>query len=165
MIFIPRFAEIWGPTSMCGSARALYRALVRPEGRAIISQYGEPAKLCQDEPATTSSARFISTSDADEPPQKCGTRYRGLLAAKAHRAVCLSLTRSGDFRLSPPANVANSAICPTEQISTFLCNISSSIKSKDSSNQCPSVPTGEEQSSLLTSSQPEPKCLICRKLT
>ena len=71
MIFIPRFAEIWGPTSICGSARALYRALVRPEGRAFFSQYGEPAKLCQDEPATTSSARFISTSEADEPPQKC----------------------------------------------------------------------------------------------
>ena len=64
MIFIPRFAEIWGPTFICGSARALYRALVRPEGRAFFSQYGEPAKLCQDEPATTSSARFISTSDA-----------------------------------------------------------------------------------------------------
>ena len=72
MIFIPRFAEIWGRTSLCGSARALYRALVRPEGRAFISQYGEPAKLCQDEPATNSSARSISTSDADKPPQKCG---------------------------------------------------------------------------------------------
>ena len=71
MIFIPRFAEIWGPTFICGSARALYRALVRPEGRAFFSQYGEPAKLCQDEPVTTSSARFISTSEADEPPQKC----------------------------------------------------------------------------------------------
>ena len=31
----------------------------------------EPAKLCQNESATTSSARFISTSDADKPPQKC----------------------------------------------------------------------------------------------
>ena len=37
MIFIPRFAEIWGPTFICGSARALYRALVRPEGRAFFS--------------------------------------------------------------------------------------------------------------------------------
>ena len=85
MIFIPRFAEIWGPTSICGSARALYRALVRPEGRAFFSQYGEPAKLCQDEPATTSSARFISTSDADKPPQKC-----------------IKEKRSGDLSLLPP---------------------------------------------------------------
>ena len=47
IIFIPRFAEIWGRTSLCGSARALYRALVRLEGSAFFSQYGEPAKLCQ----------------------------------------------------------------------------------------------------------------------
>ena len=71
VIFIPRFAEIWGRTFLCGSARALYRALVRPKGRASFSQYGEPAKLCQSKSATTSSARFISTSDADKPPQKC----------------------------------------------------------------------------------------------
>ena len=82
IIFIPRFAEIWGPTFICGSARALYRALVRPEGRAFFSQYGEPAKLCQDEPATTSSARFISTSDADKPPQKCGKARARLLSSK-----------------------------------------------------------------------------------
>ena len=71
IIFITRFAEIWGPTSICGSARALYRALVRPEGRASFSQYGEPAKLCQSKFATTSSARFISTSKPDKPSQKC----------------------------------------------------------------------------------------------
>ena len=57
MIFIPRFAEILGPTSLSGSAGALYRALVRPEGRASFSQYGEPAKLCQSKSATTSSAQ------------------------------------------------------------------------------------------------------------
>ena len=71
MIFIPRFAEIWGPTSICGSARALYRALVRPEGRAFLSEYGEPKTLHQAEPGTKSPAQLISTSDADEPPQKC----------------------------------------------------------------------------------------------
>lgn len=32
--------------------------------------------------------------------------------------------RSGDFRLSPPANLANSAILPTAKISTFSCKIS-----------------------------------------
>ena len=40
--------------------------------------------------------------------------------------------RSGDFRLSPPANLANSAILPTAKISTFLCKISLLRKSKDS---------------------------------
>ena len=82
MIFIPRFAEILGPTSLSGSAGALYRALVRPEGRASFSQYGEPAKLCQSKSATTSSARFISTSDADKPPQKCGKARARLLSSK-----------------------------------------------------------------------------------
>ena len=48
--------------------------------------------------------------------------------------------RSGDFRLSPPANLANSAILPTAKISTFLCKIYLPRKSKDSSNQCPSYP-------------------------
>ena len=82
MIFIPRFAEIWGPTSICGSARALYRALVRPGGRAFFSEYMEPAKLCQSKSVTTSSARFISTSDADKPPQKCVKARSRLLLSK-----------------------------------------------------------------------------------
>ena len=60
--------------------------------------------------------------------------------------------RSGDFRLSPPANLANSAILPTAKISTFLCKISLLRKSKDSSLLCPSIPTGEALSSLLPSS-------------
>ena len=38
-IFIPRFAEIWGRAFLCVCARALYRALVRPEGRAFISDF------------------------------------------------------------------------------------------------------------------------------
>ena len=124
MFFIPRFAEIWGPTSICGSARALYRALVRPEGRAFISQYGEPAKLCQDEPATTSSARFISTSDADKPPQKC---VKG-------KAV---------WRLesSSPENFGDSAILPTAKISASLIEILSSRSHKTPACYAPN-PTG-----------------------
>ena len=82
IIFIPRFAEIWGPTSLSDSARALYRALVRPEGRAFLSEYGEPKTLHQAEPGTKSPARFISTSDADKPPQKCGKARARLLSSK-----------------------------------------------------------------------------------
>ena len=51
--------------------------------------------------------------------------------------------RSGDFRLSPPANLANSAILPTAKISTFLCKISLLRKSKDSSWSMPPTPQGK----------------------
>ena len=80
--YSPLRGNILGRTSLSGSARALYRALVRPEGRAFFSQYGEPAKLCQSKSATTSSARFISTSDADKPPQKCVKARSRLLSSK-----------------------------------------------------------------------------------
>jgi len=36
-----------------------------------MSEYGEPKPLHQAEPGTKSPAQLISTSDADEPPQKC----------------------------------------------------------------------------------------------
>ena len=48
--------------------------------------------------------------------------------------------RSGDFRLSPPVNLANSAILPAAKISTFLCKISLLRKSKDSSWSMPPTP-------------------------
>ena len=94
----------------------------RPPYKVVRSSVlnGEPAKLCLDEPVTTSSARFISTSDADKPPQKCG-----------------KVQRTGDFRLSPPANLANSAILPTAKISTFSCKISSPESQKTPACQCP----------------------------
>ena len=80
--YSPLRGNILGRTSLSGSARALYRALVRPEGSAFFSEYGEPAKLCQSKSATTSSARFISTSDADKPPQKCVKARARILSSK-----------------------------------------------------------------------------------
>ena len=80
--YSPLRGHILGRTSLSGSARALYRALVRPEGSAFFSEYGEPSKLCQSKSATTSSARFISTSDADKPPQKCVKARSRLLSSK-----------------------------------------------------------------------------------
>ena len=47
---------------------------------------------------------------------------------------------SGDFRLSPPANFANSAILPTDKISTFFMQNFLLQKPKDSSWLCPSGP-------------------------
>ena len=82
LVYSPLRGNILGRASLCVGAWALYRALVRPEGRASFSQYGEPAKLCQSKSATTSSARFISTSDADKPPQKCGKARARLLSSK-----------------------------------------------------------------------------------
>ena len=70
-LFPPLRGNILSRASLCVSARALYRALVRPEGRAFLSEYGEPKTLHQAEPGTKSPAQLISTSDADEPPQKC----------------------------------------------------------------------------------------------
>ena len=82
LYYSPLRGNILGRTSLSGSARALYRALVRPEGSAFFSEYGEPSKLCQSKSATTSSARFISTSDADTPPQKCVKARSRLLSSK-----------------------------------------------------------------------------------
>ena len=62
------------------------------------------------------------------------------------RSARLNKQRSGDFRLSPPANFANSAILPTDKISAFFMQnfLPPKKKPKDSSLLCPSVPTGEE---------------------
>ena len=64
--------------------------------------------------------------------------------------------RSGDFRLFPPANFANSAILPTDKISAFFMQNFLLQKPKDSSWLCPSVPTGEEWSPSL------PQCEVDR---
>ena len=51
--------------------------------------------------------------------------------------------RSGDFRLFPPANFANSAILPTDKISTFFMQNFLLQKPKDSSLLCPQPHRGE----------------------
>ena len=53
--------------------------------------------------------------------------------------------RSGDFRLSPPANLANSAILPTAKISTFFMQDFLPRKPKDSSWSMPLLsPQGKD---------------------
>ena len=81
-ICFPASRNILGRASLCVGARALYRALVRPEGRAFLSEYWEPKTLHQAEPGTKSPAQLISTSDADEPPQKCVKARSRLLSSK-----------------------------------------------------------------------------------
>ena len=56
----------------------------RPPWKVVRSSvnYGEPKKLHQAEPGTTSPARFISTSDADKPYQKCIKARSRLLSSE-----------------------------------------------------------------------------------
>ena len=137
IIFIPRFAEIWGSTSLSDTARALYRALVRPEGRAFFSQYGEPSKLCQNKSATTSSARFISTSDADKPPQKCNSRYRGLLAVKVHWTFTNRSRGLETFVFFPRQILRTPRFCLRTKSLRSLCKISSSKSQKTPAGYAP----------------------------
>ena len=53
--------------------------------------------------------------------------------------------RSGDFRLFPPANFANSAILPTDKISAFFMQNFLLQKPKDSSLLCPKPHRGYER--------------------
>ena len=53
------------------------------------------------------------------------------------RSARLNKQRSGDFRLSPPANFANSAILPSDKISTFFMQNFLLQKPKDSSWSMP----------------------------
>ena len=53
------------------------------------------------------------------------------------RFARLNKQRSGDFRLFPPANFANSAILPTDKISAFFMQNFLLQKPKDSSLLCP----------------------------
>ena len=53
--------------------------------------------------------------------------------------------RSGDFRLFPPANFANSAILPTDKISAFFMQNFLPQNPKDSSLLCPKPHRGYER--------------------
>ena len=83
-------------------------------------------------------------------PRRTLTERLMSLSASAPKALKLSmgprpnnslrsykLIRSGDFRLSPPANFANSAILPTDKISAFFMQNFLLQKPKDSSWSMP----------------------------
>ena len=89
----------------------------------------------------------LSVSERTRPsnPHRTLTERLMSLSASAPKALKLSmgprpnnslrsykLIRSGDFRLFPPANFANSAILPTDKISTFLMQNFLPQKPKDS---------------------------------
>ena len=70
-IYSPLRGNILGRASLCVGAWALYRALDRPEGRASMSDFSAGTEdLAPGKPGTKSPARFITTSESDETPQK-----------------------------------------------------------------------------------------------
>ena len=122
--YSPLRGNILGRTFLSHTARARCRALTRPKGRASLSEYGEPKTLHQAEPGTTSPARFISTSEADKPPQKC---VKGIAVWR--------------LESSSPENLGDSAILPTAKISASLIEILSSRSHKTPACYAPN-PTG-----------------------
>ena len=75
------------------------------------------------------------------------------------RSARLNKQRSGDFRLSPPANFANSAILPTDKISAFLMQNFLPQKPKDSSCLCPSYPHWGRMNAFATAVRSGPSAL------
>ena len=69
---------------------------------------------------------------------------------------------SGDFRLFPPANFANSAILPTDKISAFFMQNFLLQKPKDSSLLCPKPHRGYERQRAGRTS-PEGQCVPAEK--
>ncbi len=70
--------------------------------------------------------------------------------------------RSGDFRLSPPANLANSAILPTDKISAFFMQNFLLQKPKDSSCLCPSYPHRGRMIAFATAVRNGPSSFVAR---
>ena len=66
--------------------------------------------------------------------------------------------RYGDFRLSPPANLANSAILPTAKSLRSYARFTSSESQKTPAGQCPG-PTGEDNRQRAGSTSPERQCV------
>ena len=72
--------------------------------------------------------------------------------------------RSGDIRLSPPANFANSAILPTAKISTFFMQNFLPRKPTDSSLLCPSYPHRGSMIVFATVICHRPSSRYCREI-
>ena len=75
------------------------------------------------------------------------------------RFARLNKQLSGNFRLFPPANFANSAILPTDKISAFCMQNFLLQKPKDSSLQCPSVPHRGRMIAFATAVRSGPSAL------
>ena len=99
---------------------------------------------------SSSMSFFESHRRRPSNPHRTLTERLMSLSASAPKALKLSvgprpnnslrsykLIRSGDFRLFPPANFANSAILPTDKISTFFMQNFLPQKPKDSSWSMP----------------------------
>ena len=105
-------------------------------------------------------------------PRRTFTERLMSLSASAPKALKLSmgprpnkslrsykLIRSGDFRLSPPANFANSAILPTDKISAFYMQNFLPQKPKDSSWSMPLSPHRGRMIAFATAVRSGPSAL------
>ena len=79
------------------------------------------------------------------------------------RSARLNKQRSGDFRLSPPANFANSAILPTDKISAFFMQNFLLQKPKDSSWSMPLSPHRGYERQRAGRTSPEGQCVPAEK--
>ena len=75
------------------------------------------------------------------------------------RSARLNKQRSGDFRLFPPANFANSAILPTDKISAFFMQNFLLQKPKDSSWSMPLSPHRGRMIAFATAVRSGPSAL------
>ena len=109
-------------------------------------------------------------------PHRTLTERLMSLSASAPKALKLSmcprpnnslrsykLIRSGDFRLSPPANFANSAILPEDKISTFFMQNSSPKSQKTPACNAPQSPQGKYDRQRAGSASPEGQCVPAEK--
>ena len=83
-------------------------------------------------PHRTLTERLISLSASAPKALKLSMGPRPNNSLRSYKLI-----RSGDFRLFPPANFANSAILPTDKISTFFMQNFLPQKPKDSSWSMP----------------------------
>ena len=94
----------------------------------------EPAELSEDLPLWASGIRRLSFWLRSASLHSSRT---SILFTVNTRSARLNKQRSGDFRLFPPANFANSAILPTDKISAFFMQNFLLQKPKDSSWSMP----------------------------
>ena len=80
------------------------------------------------------------------------------------RFARLNKQRSGDFRLFPPANFANSAILPTDKISAFFMQNFLLQKPKDSSWSMPLSPHRGRKIAFANAVRSGPSSFVAREI-
>ena len=112
------------------SSMSFYESHSNRRSRLSVSERTRPSN-----PRRTLTERLMSLSASAPKALKLSMGPRPNKSLRSYKLI-----RSGDFRLSPPANFANSAILPTDKISTFFMQNFLLQKPKDSSWSMPLSP-------------------------